>query len=153
MDTLKSLKVKALSVMDKSTYQGQPGQLTKLMEDLRLITLDKTQHREGPQGAIGARSPENGSQSAKKVGKDSWEEEDLSWACTLPFERRCCRMSGSPSRCHQLLSCAICDFPQFLNNEIPAATHAGACHTKSPVWEAAQPQITLCPWEDLRLEF
>lgn len=107
MDTLKSLKVKALSVMDKSTYQGQPGQLTKLMEDLRLVTLDKTQHREGPQGAIGARSPENGSQSAKKAGKDSWEEEDFSWACALYHLR------GGAAGCpvHYLVVTSFCPVP------------------------------------------
>ena len=60
-----------------------------------MVTLGETRHREGPQVVRGVKSPEDGSQSAKKVGKDFWEQGDLCWGMeTELFERRFCRMSG-----------------------------------------------------------
>lgn len=44
---------------DRLTQQGQPGQLSKLIENHRMITLDKAQHREGSTGSDVARSPED----------------------------------------------------------------------------------------------
>lgn len=62
---------------------GQPGQLTELIKNHKMVTLGKTWHREGWQGVRGTKSPEHGSLSPKKTGKVSGNRGGLSWTWIL----------------------------------------------------------------------
>ena len=70
---------------DRPTQQGQPGQLSKLIENHRMITLDKAQHREGPTGSDVARSPED--HQPRRQGRFLGRGRPQLGLETVPFER------------------------------------------------------------------